>query len=160
MRLKGRVVPVRFRAALDAEFNVKREGDGQALILSCTKMKDAEEPERKAYDLRTAELYTDEDGEMVCSLVVRDVPREAKEVDPELAGVEKLTDNHMALWQAIRSRIARGEPCNRAVIRDDLKATGINTKHFTRWLQKLIDDGLVIQDGDLLTLKSLREVGN
>ena len=149
-----------FRAALDAEFNVKREGEGQALILSCTKMKDAEEPERKAYDLRTAELYTDEDGEMVCSLVVRDVPREAKEVDPELAGVEKLTDNHMALWQAIRSRIARGEPCNRAVIRDDLKATGINTKHFTRWLQKLIDDGLVIQDGDLLTLKSLREVGN
>lgn len=35
-----------FRAALDAEFNVKREGQGQALILSCTKMKDAEEPER------------------------------------------------------------------------------------------------------------------
>lgn len=149
-----------FRAALDAEFNVKREGEGQALILSCTKMKDAEEPERKAYDLRTTELFTDEDGEMVCSLVVRDVPREAKEVDPELAGVEKLTDNHMALWQAIRSRIARGEPCNRAVIRDDLKATGINTKHFTRWLQKLIDDGLVIQDADLLTVKSLREVGN
>lgn len=149
-----------FRAALDAEFNVKREGEGQALILSCTKMKDAEEPERKAYDLRTAELYTDEDGEMVCSLVVRDVPREAKEVDPELAGVEKLTDNHMALWQAIRSRIARVEPCNRAIIRDDLKATGINTKHFTRWLQKLIDDGLVIQDGDMLTVKSLREVDN
>ncbi|MGE6019771.1 hypothetical protein ACQJ1W_18610, partial [Klebsiella pneumoniae] len=44
--------------------------------------------------------------------------------------------------------------------RDDLKATGINTKHFTRWLQKLIDDGLVIQDADLLTVKSLREVGN
>lgn len=149
-----------FRAALDAEFNVKREGEGQALILSCTKMKDAEEPERKAYDLRTAELYTDEDGEMVCSLMVRDVPREAKEVDPELAGVEKLTDNHMALWQAIRSRIARGEPCNRAVIRDDLKATGINTKHYARWLQKLIDDGRVIQDGDLLTVKSLREVGS
>lgn len=93
---------------------------------------------------------------MVCSLVVHDAPREAKEVDPELAGVEKLTDNHMALWQAIRSRIARGEPCNRAVIRDVLKATGINTKHFTRWLQKLIDDGLVIQDADLLTVKSLR----
>lgn len=149
-----------FRAALDAEYNVKREGEGLALILSCTKMKDAEEPERRAYDLRTVELYTDEDGDMISSLVVRDVPREAKEVDPELAGVEKLTDNHMALWQAIRSRIARSEPCNRAVIRDDLKAAGINTKHFTRWLQKLIDDGLVIQDGDYLAVKSLREVGN
>ena len=75
-------------------------------------------------------------------------------------GVEKLSDNHMALWQAIRSRTARNEPCNRAVIRDDLKALGINTKHFTRWVQKLIDDGLVIQDGDLLSVQSLREVGN
>ena len=123
-------------------------------------MKDAEEPERRAYDLRAAELYTDEDGEMVCSLVVRDVARDAREIDPELVGVEKLTDNHMALWQAIRSRIARNEPCNRSVIRDDLKALGINTKHFTRWVQKLIDAGLVIQDGDLLSVQSLREVGN
>ncbi|MCM7731644.1 helicase RepA family protein [Enterobacter cloacae complex sp. IR5378] len=149
-----------FRAALDAEYNVKREGENPALILSCTKMKDAEEPERKAYDLCTAELYSDEDGEKICSLVVRDVGREVRERDPELAGVEKLSDNHMALWQAIRSRIAQGEPCNRAIIRDDLKATGINIKHFTRWLQKLIDDGLVIQDGDSLAVKSIREVGN
>lgn len=148
-----------FRAALDAEFNVKREGEGKALILSCTKMKDAEELEKKAYDLKSIDLYTDEDGENVCSLVVRDIPREAKEVDPDLAGVEKLTDNHMALWQAIRSRISRNEPCNRAVIRDDLKAMGISTKHFSRWLQKLIDDGRVTQDGEQLAVQTLREVG-
>ncbi|MFP2516143.1 helicase RepA family protein [Buttiauxella agrestis] len=148
-----------FRAALDAEFNVKREGEGSALILSCTKMKDAEELERKAYDLRTAELFTDSDGETVHSLVVRDEAREAREVDPELAGVSKLTGNHMALWQALRSRTAKGEPCTRAIIRDDLKATGIDTKHFTRWVQKLIDDGLITQNGDLISLHSLREVG-
>ncbi|WP_171858538.1 helicase RepA family protein [Citrobacter freundii] len=148
-----------FRAALDAEFNVKREGEGKALILSCTKMKDAEEPERKAYDLRTAELYTDEDGESICSLVVRDVPREAKEIDPELVGVTKLTGNHMALWQAIRSRTAKGEPCTRTIIRDDMKSAGIDTKHFARWVQKLVDDGLIIQNGDILTIQSLREVG-
>ena len=71
-------------------------------------MKDAEEPERKAYDLRTAELYTDEDGELVCSLVVHDQPREAKEVEPELANVSRLSDNHHALWQAVRSRTAKG----------------------------------------------------
>ena len=40
-----------FRAALDAEFQVKREDENIALILSCTKMKDAEEPKRRAYDL-------------------------------------------------------------------------------------------------------------
>jgi hypothetical protein len=71
MRGKELVVPVLSALRLIREFNVKREGDGKALILTCTKMKDAEEPERKAYDLRTAELYTDEDGELVCSLVVR-----------------------------------------------------------------------------------------
>lgn len=148
-----------FRAALDAEFNVKREGEGKALILSCTKMKDAEELERKAYDLCSAELFTDNDGDMVHSLVVRDEAREAKEIDPELAGVSKLTGNHMALWQAIRSRTAKGEPCTRAVIRDDLKATGMDTRHFARWVDKLVDDGLIVQSGELLTPQSLREVG-
>lgn len=148
-----------FRAALDAEFNVKREGEGKALILSCTKMKDAEELERKAYDLRTAELFTDNDGDKVHSLVVRDEAREAKEVDPELAGVSKLSGNHMALWQAIRSRTASGEPCTRSVIRDDLKATGMDTRHFARWVDKLIDDGLIVQSGEVLTPQSLREVG-
>ena len=148
-----------FRAALDAEFNVKREGEGSALILSCTKMKDSEEPERKAYDLSAVELYADEDGESVCSLVVRDVPREANEIDPELVGIAKLTGNHMALWQAIRSRTARGESCTRSVIRDDMKATGIDTKHFSRWVQKLVEDGLIVLDGDVLTIHSLRKVG-
>lgn len=149
-----------FRAALDSEFNVKREGEGKALILSCTKMKDSEEPERKAYDLLTAELYTDEDGEAICSLVVRDVPREAKEIDPELAGVSKLSDNHIALWQAIRSRTARGDVCTRAIIRDDLKAMGIDaSKHFSRWLQKLIESNRVTLDGDHIHIQNLREVG-
>ncbi len=148
-----------FRAALDAEFNVKREGEGGALILSCTKMKDAEELERKAYDLRTVELFTDSDGDKVHSLVVMDEARDAKEVDPDLAGVAKLTGNHMALWQAIRSRIAKGEPCTRSIIRDDLKAIGMDTRHFSRWVQKLLDDGLIIQSGEALAPRLLREVG-
>lgn len=149
-----------FRAALDAEFHVKREGEARALVLSCTKMKDSEEPERHAYDLRQVDLYTDEDGDNVASLVVIDRPREVKEVEPELAGVSKLSGNHMALWQAIRSRTANGENCTRAVIRDDLKAAGIDTKHWVRWLDKLKDDGLIIESEDFLTLHSLREVGS
>lgn len=142
-----------FRAALDTEFNVKREGDGKALILTCTKMKDAEEPERKAYDLKTAELYTDEDGELVCSLVVHDEPREAKEVEPELASVSRLSDNHQALWQAVRSRTAKGEPCTIAVIKDDLRATlGADKvrKSFPRWLDKLESEQIIRIDGENL----------
>ncbi|MEB5973498.1 helicase RepA family protein [Pantoea dispersa] len=148
-----------FRAALDAEFQVKREDENIALILSCTKMKDAEEPKRRAYDLQPVRLFTDEEGEEIHSLAVQDVAREADEREPELAGVPNITGNHMALWQAIRSRIASKEACTKMIVRDDLKAMGINTKHFTRWLQKLTDDDLIIQNGDHLTLHSHHKSG-
>ncbi|EDU0171265.1 AAA family ATPase [Salmonella enterica subsp. enterica] len=137
-----------FRAALDAEFNVRREGDGGAIILTCTKMKDAEEPPPAAFDLREAELFTDRDGEKVASLVVHDVARKPRDVDPELADVNKLTGNHAALWQCIRSRKARGEPCNRSVLRDDLEALlgDKARKSFHRWLEKLVKDELIAVD--------------
>lgn len=61
------------RAVLDAEFNVRREKvshtDDKAFILTCTKMKDAEEPDKSAYDLRPIELYYDQDNELISSLV-------------------------------------------------------------------------------------------
>ncbi|MBH0476112.1 AAA family ATPase [Salmonella enterica] len=147
-----------FRAALDAEFNVRREGDGGAIILTCTKMKDAEEPPPAAFDLREAELFTDRDGERVASLVVHDVARKPRDVDPELADVNKLTGNHAALWQCIRSRKARGEPCNRSVLRDDLEALlgDKARKSFHRWLEKLVKDGLIEVDdaGDVVIRNS------
>lgn len=147
-----------FRAALDAEFNVRREGDGGAIILTCTKMKDAEEPRPAAFDLREAELFTDRDGEQVASLVLNDVPREPRDVDPVLAEVNNLSGNHAALWQCIRSRKARGEVCNRAVLRDDIIAMeGENgRKAFGRWLNKLVKDDLISVDssGEISMLKS------
>lgn len=147
-----------FRAALDAEFNVRREGEGGAIILTCTKMKDAEEPRAAAFDLREAELFTDRDGEPVASLVLRDTPREPQEPDPELAEVKHLTGNHAALWQFIRSRKAKGEPCNRSVLRDDMIALlGENgRKGFNRWLEKLVRDGVIEVDvmGEVTILKS------
>jgi|GEM_PF-312544 len=146
-----------FRAALDAEFNVRREGGGGAIILTCTKMKDAEEPRPTAFDLREAELFTDRDGEQVASLVVHDVPREPRDVDPELADVKHLTGNHATVYQFIRSRKAKGEPCNYAVLRDDVIASmGENgRKGFRRWLNKLINGGLVsVDDAGEVTLIS------
>ncbi|WP_447841262.1 helicase RepA family protein [Enterobacter ludwigii] len=147
-----------FRAALDAEFNVRREGDGGAIILTCTKMKDAEEPKQAAFDLRPVELFTDRDGELISSLVVQDLPREARDIDPELADIKHLTGNHAALWQSIRSRKAKGEPCNRSVLRDDMIALmGENgRKGLTRWLEKLVRDGIIEVDimGEVTLLKS------
>ncbi|MHB2095870.1 helicase RepA family protein [Pantoea dispersa] len=149
-----------FRAALDAEFQVKREDENIALILSCTKMKDAEEPKRRAYDLQPVRLFTDEEGEEIHSLAVRDVAREAEESDPDLIAVPKLSDNHLAIWQSVRSRNARGEACTKAIIIDDLKAMGIDTrKHFSRWLGKLTKAGLVSLDGENIVIHSQRDVG-
>lgn len=143
-----------FRAALDAEFNVRREGEGGAIILTCTKMKDAEEPGQCAYDLKPIPLFTDSDDEDVFSLVVVDVPREVKGGDPELESVKNLTGNHAALWQCIRSRKAQGEPCNRAVVRDDIIAMfgESGRKSFPRWLEKLVRDELieVSENGDIV----------
>ncbi|EAA7986691.1 AAA family ATPase [Salmonella enterica] len=134
-----------FRAALDAEFNVRREGEGGAIILTCTKMKDTEEPRQCAYDLKAVTLFTDDDGDDVRSLVVLDVPREVKGGDPELEIVKNLTGNHAALWQCVRSRKTRGEPCNRAVVRDDIIAMfgESGRKSFPRWLEKLARDELI-----------------
>lgn len=137
-----------FRAALDAEFDIRREGSGGALILTCTKMKDAEEPERSAFDLRTVELFVDSDNEMVSSLAVHDVPREPRDGDPDLVGVKNLSPNHAALWQSIRSRKAKGEPCNRSVLRDDMASMlGDNgRKGSNRWLDKLASAELISID--------------
>ncbi|WP_371337479.1 helicase RepA family protein [Klebsiella quasipneumoniae] len=150
-----------FRAALDAEFSVRREGEGGAIVLTCTKMKDAEEPKQAAFDLVELDLFQDRDGETVSSLVVRDVPREPQGVDPELESVKHLSENHATLWQSIRSRKAKGEPCNRAVLRDDMEAMlGEKArKSFHKWFDKLVRDELISVDsaGDItITSNNLR----
>ncbi len=73
---------------------------------------------------------------------------EPNDIDPDLANVHNLTGNHAALWQCIRSRKAKGEPCNRSVLRDDMIAmVGENgRKGFTRWLEKLARDELIEVD--------------
>ncbi|HBC1254542.1 TPA: DNA primase, partial [Escherichia coli] len=137
-----------FRASLDAEYRIRREGaDSKALVISCTKMKDAEELKEAAYDLRLVELFTDADGELITSLVVVDKPRTPVELERiEEAGNK--TENHTALWQCIRTRTAHGEACTIALLRDDMKKLGYEMKNFRRWLYKLESDGAIAIDGD------------
>ncbi|MEQ1975109.1 helicase RepA family protein, partial [Xenorhabdus sp. SGI240] len=141
-----------FRAALDVEYRINREGKkGGALVITCTKMKDAEEPETKAYDMRVVELFTDKDGEDITSLALIDRPRDPVEED-DIEHISNKTDNHTALWQCIRSRTALKEPCFIALVRDDLKAMGVNVKNFSRWLTKLENDGLITRNGQEITI--------
>ncbi|MDC9597762.1 AAA family ATPase [Xenorhabdus anantnagensis] len=140
------------RAALDVEYKISREGKkGGSLVITCTKMKDAEEPETKAYDMRVVELFTDKDGEEITSLALIDRPRDPVE-EEDIDHVANKTDNHTALWQCIRSRTALKEPCSIALVRDDLKSMGVNVKNFSRWLTKLEQDGMITRHGQELTI--------
>lgn len=135
------------RAALDVEMMIKRESDALAVEVSCTKMKDAEPADKRTFDLTDIEILTDEDGDKITSLSLTPEGREPTE---ENCTAPNMTKNHSALWQAIRSRVASGEPATRAIIRDDLAAQGFDRKKFSRWLTKLIKDGLVKEENDKL----------
>ena len=132
-----------FRAALDAEYRIRREGAGsEALVIACTKMKDAEELKEMACDLREVELFKDEGGELITSLVLEDKPRPPVERE-RIEYAKNKTENHVALWQCIRTRTAQKEPCSIALLRDDMKKLGYEMKNFSRWLHKLEKDGVI-----------------
>lgn len=79
----------------------ENHSDDKAFILTCTKMKDVEEPDKNAYDLRPIELYYDDNQELISTLVIIDTPRAAQEFGVnkylELKGIPNLTNNHIAL---------------------------------------------------------------
>ena len=105
------------------------------LIPNGTRVKDAEEPKRRAYDLQPVKLFTDEEGEEIYSLAVRDVARDVDEHDPHLSSIPNLSENHATLWALIRSRTENGDACTPALLRDDMKAMGIDvSKNYSRWL--------------------------
>lgn len=145
-----------FQAALDAEFNVRREGRHKAITLSCTKMKDAE---MAAYDLHETEICIDDDGEPVTSLVLNDTPRQPESDDSVItAYVPYMTHNHTALLQCIHQRVSQNKVCTRALIRDDLRARGLNVdKKFSRWLEKLLREQLIVLDGEHIRLPDVGE---
>ena len=56
------------RGALDSEFSCKK--DRSTLVISCTKMKDAEAPENLAMSLKSVELGVAKDGKQISSAVL------------------------------------------------------------------------------------------
>ena len=139
-------------AALDVEYRVSRDGeDEQALVLTCSKMKDAEQPDTKAYDLTSVHIRIDSDGDDVNSLCLNSVGRQPKD-NEETPKTSHMTRNHEAIWQAVRSRTQAGHSTNKALIIDDLKVQEINVKHFSRWLTKLIEDGHLHLENDTILM--------
>ena len=140
-------------AALDVEYRVSRDGEGeQALVLTCSKMKDAEQPDTKAYDLISVHIRTDSDGDDVNSLCLNSVGRQPKDNEDALPKASRMSGNHEALWQAVRSRTQAGDPTTRAIIIDDLKAQGLVVKHFSLWLAKLVDGGQLREESGMIVM--------
>ena len=143
-----------FKAALDAEYLVKREDDKtSSLILKATKMKDAEQPETVAFDLKSRVITHDDDGDEVTSLVLVDRGREP--ADPEeLEGIGNLSSNHKAMYQAIRHECERSDGvASWREVQSHMKGTGTwDGKKGTRWRDKLKEDGLITVDGDTIVL--------
>lgn len=134
-----------FRAALDAEFLVKRENpDSQAFTVVCTKMKDDEPPAKRAYNLKNHVVTYDSDGDEVTSLVVIDQGREPEE-SGELEDTGNLSANHKALFQVIRAACEKLDgPVKRAAIIEQMKSSGTwHPNNGSRWFKKLMDDGLI-----------------
>ena len=95
------------KAASDFEFRLSRPDGEQLYVLTHTKSKDSEEQPPTAFDMHEKFLYLDSDGDEVNTLVASIDGREPPD-DPEDTGAKNLSANHEALWQAVRSRMAKG----------------------------------------------------
>ena len=135
------------RAAVDAEYMITRQQDSRLVSVKGTKMKDADRPEPKNFELKIIELgINDHRGIAITSGILQ-------ETSEQVAVPEKktrFTGNHEAVLQAVRSRTAAGESTNRAVILDDLRAQGLNVAAFSRWVLKLLDDGFLVEKSGAL----------
>ena len=143
-------------SAADFEFRINRpEDNNMAYTLINTKAKDSEEQSAQMFSMSGHFLYTDSDGDDVGTLVPSLTGCAAPEAEVPDTEIKNMSSNHQAVWQAIRYRQARGESTARALILDDLKAQGLSTNNFGRWVDKLIKAGLVIENDDgSLSLKS------
>lgn len=57
------------------------------------------------------------------------------------------------MWHCINQRISQNKPCTQALLRDDLRAKGINVeKKFSRWLEMLLHEQLIVLDGEQIRL--------
>ncbi len=69
-----------------------------------------------------------------------------------------MTHNHAALWKCINRRISRNQSFRRALLRDDLRARGMNMdKKFSRWLEKLLREQLIVLDDEEIRLADVGE---
>ena len=136
------------RAAVDAEYMIVRQQDSSVISVRGTKMKDAERPGPRNFELEIIKLgVLDHRGKEVTSGILKETSQEVRIPFKK----PRITANHEAVLQAVRSRTASGESTHRLVILDDLKAQGLNISSYSKWLNKLIEDRLLVEKEGVLT---------
>jgi putative DNA primase/helicase len=140
-------------AALDVEYQINRSGeDLQELILTCTKMKDAEQPETKAYELDTVYIRTDSDGDDINSLCVIPIGKKPCSKGTHPANTPRWSTHHTAIWQSVKTRTETNGSTTKSLVRGDIRSQGFDIKHFGRWLSKLSREGALTIDGDTISM--------
>ncbi|PMP02167.1 hypothetical protein BCS95_11845 [Vibrio breoganii] len=143
------------RAACDFEYRVERTDKGEcAYILSHTKSKDDREQCQQLFSLKSQYLFVDSDGESVVSLAALNIGQEPPAEGSDESPV--LTEHEQTLYQIVRTRQLNREGTGIVVVRDDMKAQGVNVSNFSRWLKGAITKGVITKEDDNLVTVSLR----
>jgi len=139
---------IALKAALDAEYRLENEN---GLLLTATKMKDAEMPPPLAMKLASVELpdMTDEDGNVVTSAVI-------ETLDPDTSAiVAKAKATMSGKWQKtgleLAHRLAKQGQVTIEAWRDACAAIGMTRQTQSRVLQTLTDRNELIVTGELLS---------
>lgn len=150
------------RAAADFEYRAERaKAESPGVVVIGTKSKDEKEAPSQVFWLAEHPLFTDADGDQVVSLACADEGEAPPEGEPGDAEVKALTPFEESLYQAVRARMATGEPTELAVLRDDMRQQyGEKArKSFRRWLNGCIDKQVLYLEGEtLITSSPLHEL--
>lgn len=129
------------RAAADVEIAVDKYSEN-SVSSRITKMKDAEPLASQIFDLEPVFIQTDTDGDAMTSLVVVPESRPPAITDQMQTG-KNLSQNHKAVLTTISELSTVGIPTTRSDISQSLSEAGYDTKHLSRWLDKLSKDGTI-----------------
>ena len=141
-----------FKAALDAEYHIQRDEESDtALMMRCTKMKDAQEPPSSIYTLQQVTLFQDEDNEEIISLVLQDQPENISLTHrSQLRQVNGHSSaNHQQVLQAILNCTQHQPFCTRKALLEHLKQKNNiadPSRKLTQWLSTLVENGLIDWD--------------
>jgi len=126
-------------AACDFEFKVKRlnkEGNGTEMTLQNTKMKDSEPTQTESFNLVNKDLCFDDEGEVISSLVLRDVGQQFS-CEDRVDNINKNQKDFLTTLSKYENEVHISE------ISDAYKRLGKSVSNIGRTAKQLADKNLI-----------------